>query len=611
MGDRKGETAFGRKLPAMRTTALSVVVVSILLVGAPVALVAASGTATGTTAAAANFQVSDLQTPAEHPAGEPLTVSATVTNTGDVAATKTVEFGYDTESSAGIDFVKIEREIELDAGESTTVTFTDESPLSQYVRGDYGVGIVTPDDSAVASVTFVAPAIFSLSDFRAPDVLPDGDTLTVSVSVENVGETTGTKTLELRLDSIQLETQEITLPPGESTTVEFVETETRGICCITQYPATRGWSLGVEVSFYQRYDNRGRISKGLIGVQGERTLRIEGNGTYTRYEVVTNAEFINGTGLESADRLRDDGARVTGGVSGGVDEYTVKGTIESIRVDGPDDAVTIYDGERKVDPRRYGDRIRIVGSGEYTAYQFSVSGRVTDGRGLEPTDGFNYRLITGGGGESGFGAVSGGSDVYTFNGELTDLLVAGNATVFVNGREVDPAEYGGENTIRIVGNGTGVEYAFVLEGRPVNREQTEPGDGGDRFVTGFVVGGSDAYSFNGDLQAIDVPQGVKVYLNGEQVDPANFGEIHELEIIGSGEWTTYEVTVPGEFISSLSRLDRRDEFDGDTATGGVLAGSDRYVYIGPADPTSFTIDGNATVYVDGERVDPDAVSESA
>ncbi|WP_192918498.1 carbohydrate-binding protein [Salinigranum salinum] len=65
--------------------------------------------------------------------------------------------------------------------------------------------------------------------------------------------------------------------------------------------------------------------------------------------------------------------------------------------------------------------IEIVGSGEYTEYEFEVSGEVTGGSGLNPADSFS--------GSRASGTVVDGSDTYTFTGELTNLSVDGTATV--------------------------------------------------------------------------------------------------------------------------------------------------------------------------------------
>jgi hypothetical protein len=89
-----------------------------------------------------------------------------------------------------------------------------------------------------------------------------------------------------------------------------------------------------------------------------------------------------------------------------------------------DDSATVeVDGE-VVDPATLGQtetEIEIVGSGEYTEYEFDVSGEITGGSGLNPADSFS--------GDSASGTVVGGSDTYTFTGELTNLSVDGTATV--------------------------------------------------------------------------------------------------------------------------------------------------------------------------------------
>jgi hypothetical protein len=95
-------------------------------------------------------------------------------------------------------------------------------------------------------------------------------------------------------------------------------------------------------------------------------------------------------------------------------------TVEVVADDGTDTTtesvtLTVDDGT----PAE--QTIEIVGSGEYTEYEFEVSGEVTSGSGLNPADSFS--------GDSASGTVVGGSDTYTFTGELTNLSVDGSATV--------------------------------------------------------------------------------------------------------------------------------------------------------------------------------------
>jgi hypothetical protein len=62
------------------------------------------------------------------------------------------------------------------------------------------------------------------------------------------------------------------------------------------------------------------------------------------------------------------------------------------------------------------------------------------------------------------------------------------------------------------------------------------------------------------------------------------------------------VTVDGTIAAVEETFNAGDSIEGSTATGGVAGGTDAYEYSGSV--TDFTLDGQATVYRNGEQVDP-------
>ena len=108
--------------------------------------------------APANFEVSDLQAPATATQGDLIDVSATVENTGEEAATKAVEFRVDTDGDGSItdEAAVASNDVSLDAGDSTTVTFS-EVDTSELPAETLTHGVATPDDSATAEITLEAP----------------------------------------------------------------------------------------------------------------------------------------------------------------------------------------------------------------------------------------------------------------------------------------------------------------------------------------------------------------------------------------------------------------------------------------------------------------------
>jgi parallel beta-helix repeat protein len=163
----------------------------------------------------------------------------------------------------------------------------------------------------------------------------------------------------------------------------------------------------------------------LTVVDGETTHTVEliGGGTYTEYDLTVSGEVTGGAGLNPVDSF--SGSSASGTIIAGSDTYVFTGELTSVSID--DSATVEVDGE-VVDPATLGQtEIEIVGSGEYTEYEFDVSGEVTGGAGLNAADSFS--------GASASGTVIGGSDTYTFTGEVRNLSVDGSATVRIRGEE--------------------------------------------------------------------------------------------------------------------------------------------------------------------------------
>ena len=71
-------------------------------------------------------------------------------------------------------------------------------------------------------VLTTAPAEFEVSSLNvSPEEVEPGDTVTVTVEVQNVGEEKGTHKLELKIDGIVEQSESVTLDGGESTSISF------------------------------------------------------------------------------------------------------------------------------------------------------------------------------------------------------------------------------------------------------------------------------------------------------------------------------------------------------------------------------------------------------
>lgn len=167
-----------------------------------------------------DFQVSNLDPrDATVTQGDLLTVAATVENVGQASGTQTIELRLDGETIA-------DQRLELDGGESESVSFEDVD-TSDLDPGEYEHGVFSEDDSQTGSLTVQSPPDFQVSDLEPQDVtVTQGDVIDVSATVENVGQATGTQTVQFRVDDDALADQELELEGGASQSVTFEDIDT-------------------------------------------------------------------------------------------------------------------------------------------------------------------------------------------------------------------------------------------------------------------------------------------------------------------------------------------------------------------------------------------------
>ncbi|USZ71701.1 right-handed parallel beta-helix repeat-containing protein [Natronosalvus halobius] len=220
-------------------------------------------------------------------------------------------------------------------------------------------------------------------------------------------------------------------------------------------------------------------------------------------------------------------------------------------------------------------------------------------------------------GSSAEGVVANYLDAYRFDGELETLRLDGDAAVRVNGVEIDPSEFDDrlENVLLVEGTDADVtRYEFVVDGEivPSNYEGATIDDTDtieDGHVHGTVANWKDAFRFDGDLEQLTVDGPGTVSLNGEDVDPGEYGEDlpNVLEIEGTGEPASYEVTVEGT-IAYEGDDDEVTVRSGTAVQSSILDGSQRYQFSGAVTDVTFT-DGVAAVRLNDDAVDPDETGD--
>jgi hypothetical protein len=247
--------------------------------------------------------------------------------------------------------------------------------------------------------------------------------------------------------------------------------------------------------------------------------------------------------------------------------------------------------------------LSIKGTDERFSYTFSVSGDLkkstANGATIDDNDTITDYAATGQGG-------NGGIDSYAFSGSLESFALDGEANVTLDG---EPARVGQrpDHVLSVEGTDERFSYTFSvsddLEKSTANGAtiddndtilgNTATGQGGD--------GGIDSYAFSGSLESFALDGEANVTLDGE---PARVGQRsdHVLSIEGTNERFSYTFSVSGDVEKSTANgatVDDNDTITDYAATGqGGDGGIDSYVFSGEL--TSFDLDGNVNVTLDGE-----------
>jgi hypothetical protein len=168
----------------------------------------ASASTTVTVFEPANFtvEITDITEPVE---GENLTVTAKITNTGDATDTQTVALGV---AGVGSDSTQVS----LASGGTTTVILS--TATANGDAGDYTATVSTADDTATASVSVLADALFNIDIVNVSEPV-QGDPVNVTVQVTNLGDILGVQTVGLELGLLGSDSTELSLGLGSTTNV--------------------------------------------------------------------------------------------------------------------------------------------------------------------------------------------------------------------------------------------------------------------------------------------------------------------------------------------------------------------------------------------------------
>lgn len=245
---------------------------------------------------------------------------------------------------------------------------------------------------------------------------------------------------------------------------------------------------------------------------------------------------------------------------------------------------------------------------EQVDYTFEVSEEVAAGSNANDNDVIDGTRVK--------GQLNGYFDDYDFAGELESLELSQPISVTVDGEEVVETFDGGSDgghELTIVGDQGYAPYEFTVSG---DLEHSDHADGATiddndtiegSTATGQVNGGIDCYRFSGDVLKFTLEEPATVRLDGQEVDPDSLGEDGStvLTIVGDRGKAHYEFAVSGDLEHSEAddaTIDDHDVVEGSTASGRVWGWKDSYRFTGEIE--TFELDAPATVYLDGQEVDP-------
>jgi len=374
------------------------------------------------------------------------------------------------------------------------------------------------------------------------------------------------------------------------------------------------------------------------GDDPSRELRVEAVGESARFEVTVSGDLEPEPDFdEGTDSI--SGSSAVGTIGGrGTDDFAFSGEIADFYFEGP---LRVFVDGTEVDPASLGESSG--GSEEPGGGSGSKVLVVSDPDGSQPND---YRFSVSGDlealddprgddvdGDVASGTVYGGSDGYSYSGETTSFSYDGEIEVTIDGEAVDPDALGsrsdepdsgddrsdGDSTRRelVVSDPDGGQpndYRFTVSGEVKRLDDPRGDDAEGDSASGTVYGGSDGYSYSGEVVSFSADGDVVVTIDGKAVDPATLGEgIEEsgsrtLRIEAVGESASYDVAVSGDLEPGNDFDSGTDSISGSSGAGTVGGrGVDDFVFSGEI--LSFSAEGPLRTFLDGEEIDPTEIDD--
>ena len=257
--------------------------------------------------------------------------------------------------------------------------------------------------------------------------------------------------------------------------------------------------------------------------------------------------------------------------------------------------------------------LTVRGTGTPTNYRFEVTGQVgVIDDSVEEDDTIVGSTV------EGSVTTSEHVDKFGFSGELSALeLLTGEAEVRVNGSVVGAENASGSEsrrTLKVQGTGTPTQYYIEVDKLLTPVEDTVESNEkiSETSVTGSVTEPEDVdrYTFYGEITTLEVSDGdADVYVDGQLVgstDESTSESSRSLQVRGRGTTTQYHIEVSDVLTPVEDTVESYEAVSEASVTGWITEPGhvDRFTFTGEISEITF-YDGEADVYVDGQRVTPD------
>jgi len=162
----------------------------------------------------ADFEIENIETNSPVVAGDDLSLTATVSNVGEIAGNVTANLSILGESNADS-----ETKQNIAAGESTEITLKYTTTTEDI--GASGATVSAGDVTETQAVVVQRPAEFNITKIDTASAVTVGDAIDVTTTIRNDGDVTGSTPVNFSVGASENDNSSISLNPGDSTKVEF------------------------------------------------------------------------------------------------------------------------------------------------------------------------------------------------------------------------------------------------------------------------------------------------------------------------------------------------------------------------------------------------------